>query len=65
MGKGLSLGGCTLIRVNFVFDVKHYGRHKSRLIADGHLTNIPISSAYSGVISHRGIRLLIFVAELN
>ena len=53
------------IRAHFVFDVKHDGRHKARLVADGHLTEVPLSSVYSGVVSLRGIRLVLFLAELN
>ena len=53
------------IRVHMIFAVKHDGRHKSRLVADGHLTTIPIDSVYSGVVSLRGLRLLVFIAELN
>ena len=34
--------GYKKIRVHLVFDVKHDGRHKARLVADGHLTDIPI-----------------------
>ena len=30
--------GCQNIRVHFVFDVKHCGKFKARLVADGHLT---------------------------
>jgi Reverse transcriptase (RNA-dependent DNA polymerase) len=49
-----------------VFDVKHDGRHKARLVADGHLTNVPIDSVYLGVfVSLRGFRLVLFLAELN
>lgn len=53
------------IRVHLVYDVKHDGRHKARLVADGHLTDIPTESVYSGVVSLRGIRLLTFISELN
>jgi Reverse transcriptase (RNA-dependent DNA polymerase) len=53
------------IRAHLVFDVKHDGRHKARLVADGHLTDIPLGSVYSGVVSLRGLRMLIFLAELN
>ena len=53
------------IRVHLVFDVKHDGRHKARLVADGHLTDIPLDSVYSGVVSLRGFRLVVFLAELN
>ena len=57
--------GYKKIRVHLVFDVKHDGRHKARLVADGHLTDIPLESVYSGVVSLRGIRLLTFISELN
>ena len=46
-------------------DVKHDGRHKARLVADGHLTDIPLDSVYSGVVSLRGFRLVLFLGELN
>jgi len=48
-----------------VYAVKHDGRHKARLVADGHLTDVPIDSVYSGVISLKGLRLLLFLGELN
>jgi len=32
------------ISVHFVYDVKHDGRHKARLVAGGHLTDVPIES---------------------
>ena len=57
--------GYKKIRVHFVFDVKHDGRHKARLVADGHLTDIPLESVYSGVVSLRGFRLVLFLGELN
>jgi hypothetical protein len=53
------------IIVHLIFTVKHDGRHKSRLVADGHLTDVPVDSVYSGVVSLRGLRLLVFLAELN
>ena len=65
MGKSSSPTGYKRIRVHFVFDVKHDGRHKARLVADGHLTDVPLSSVYSGVVSLRGIRIVLFLAELN
>ena len=48
-----------------MFDIKHDGRHKARLVADGNLTEVPLSSVYSGVVSLRGIRLVLFLSELN
>ena len=34
--------GYKKIRVHLVYDVKHDGRRKARLVADGHLTDIPL-----------------------
>ena len=53
------------IRVHFVFDVKHCGKFKARLVADGHLTKQPMETVYSGVVSIRNLRLAMFLAELN
>ena len=37
------------IRVHFVFDVKHCGKFKARLVADGHFTKEPLETVYSGM----------------
>ena len=57
--------GYKKIRVHMVYAVKHDGRHKSRLVAGGHLTDVPVDSVYSGVVSLRGLRMVLFLAELN
>ena len=57
--------GYQKIRVHLIFAVKHDGRHKARLVAGGHLTPDPIESIYSGVVSIRSLRLVIFIAKLN
>jgi hypothetical protein len=57
--------GYKKIRVHMVYDIKHDGRHKARLVADGHLTDVPLESVYSSVVSLRAIRLVTFLAELN
>ena len=57
--------GYPKIRVHFGFVVKHCGKFKRRLLADGHLTKEPMESMYSGVVSLRGLRLVMFLAELN
>ncbi|MEL7196406.1 MAG: reverse transcriptase domain-containing protein, partial [Bacteroidota bacterium] len=57
--------GYKQLRVHLIFDVKHDGRHRARLVADGHLTDVPTESVYSGVVSLRGFRLVAFLAELN
>ena len=53
------------IRCHLVYAVKHDGRHKARFVAGGHLTETPIDSVYSSVVSLRGICILTFIAELN
>ena len=65
-GVGLNPGSdYKKIRVHMVHAVKHDGRHKARLVAGGHLTETPIDSVYSSVVSLRGVRLLAFIGELN
>ena len=53
------------IGVHLIFAIKHDGRHKTRCVANGHLTDTPVESVYSGVVSLRGLRLVLFLAELN
>jgi len=66
LGKeGIAPNGFKKIHVHLIYDVKHDGRHKARLVADGHLTDIPIDSVYSGVVTLRGLRIILAVAELN
>ena len=47
--------GFRLIQVHTIFDVKVGGRHKSRVVVDGHLTATPSESIYSGVVSLRDL----------
>ena len=53
------------IHVHLVFDVKHDGRHCTGPVADSQLTDVLVESDCSGVVSLRGLRLLVFLAELN
>ena len=57
--------GYKKISAYFVYDVKHDGRHNARYVVDGHKTNIPLESVYSGVVTLRGLRLVVFLVELN
>ena len=56
--------GYQKIRVQLFFDVKHDQRNKARLVVDGHLSE-PVETLYSGVVSLRSLRLVIFMAGLN
>ena len=40
-----------LISIHTIYDVKHEGRHRSRVSANLHLTDVSLESAYSGVVS--------------
>ena len=65
-GKGgQAPAGYEKFRCHIIYGVKHDGRHKARLVAGGHLTDPNTESVYSGVVLLRGIRLVVFLAELN
>ena len=64
-GKVVIPDGFQKIRVDFVYAVKHDGRFKARLVADGHLTKEPVESIYSGVVSLRILRMVVFLSQLN
>ena len=57
-GKAVTLDGFQKIRVHFVYAVKHDGKFKARLVADGHLTKEP-------VVSLRSLRMVVFHSQLN
>jgi len=48
-----------------IFDVKCDDGYKAYLVANGHLTDIPLESVYSGGVSLWGLCLVLFLAELN
>ena len=64
-GKVVTPDGFQKIRVHFIYAVKHDGRFKARLVADGHLTKEPVESIYSGVVSLRSLRMVVFLSQLN
>ena len=53
------------IEVHLVFAVKFDGRHKARFVAICHQTPDSIETIYSGVVSLRNLRLVIFLGKLN
>ena len=64
-GKAVTPDGFQKIRVHFVYAVKHDGRFKASIVADGHLTKEPVESIYSGVVSLRCLRMVVFLSQLN
>ena len=57
--------GFQKIRCHGIYAVKHDLRHKYRFVAGGHMTDPGKDSYYSSVVTLRGLRLAIFLAELN
>jgi hypothetical protein len=44
------LTGYKKIHTHLVYDCKHDGKHKAGMVTNGHLTDIPLESVYSGVV---------------
>ena len=65
VGKNTKQDGYRKITVHMVYDMKHDGRRKTRLVAGGHLTGPPLESVYSGIVSLGSLRIVLFLAELN
>ena len=57
--------GYQFVRVHFVFAVKHDLRRKARLVTGGHMMDPPEGQTYSSVVTIKGMRICIFLAELN
>ena len=57
--------GFRLIQVHTIFDVKVNGRHKSRVVADGHLTATTSESIYSGVATLSGLQTCVLIGKLD
>jgi hypothetical protein len=57
--------GYTSIPIHLVYDVKHDGRHKARMVAGGHRTSTLVDTVYSGVVTLSGIRTVTFLTKLN
>ncbi len=57
--------GYKKITLHMVFDVKMDFTRKARLVAGGHLTNVPSSLTYSSVVSRDSVRIMFLLAALN
>jgi hypothetical protein len=49
---GIPPNGYKKIRSHMIYDVKHDGQHKARLVAGGHMTEVNTDSVYSGVVCY-------------
>lgn len=57
--------GYSRIPLHFVYDVRHDGRHRARMVAGGHVAPEPEDSISSTVCSLTAVRTILFLAELN
>jgi Reverse transcriptase (RNA-dependent DNA polymerase) len=62
--RALKAKGYQYIKLMMVYDVKHDGRYRARLVAAGNMT-CPGCDAYSSVVSFRTLWLAMLLGELN
>ena len=53
------------IRSHLMYEDKFDGCHKARLVDDVHLTDIIVKIVYSGVVSLCGIRIILYLFDIN
>lgn len=63
-GKSIPIG-YTKITLHMVFDIKIDFTRKARLVAGGHLTEVPSNLTYSSVVSRESVRIMFLIAVLN
>ena len=66
-GDEKNLVGYNKIRCHIVWDIKlgENFRRKARLVAGGHVTELPSSITYSSVVSRDSVRIALTIAALN
>jgi hypothetical protein len=58
--------GHKLIKCHMIFDVKMVGLvRKARFVAGGHMTDPPLESVYSSVVTRESVRIMFTIAALN
>jgi hypothetical protein len=58
--------GYKYIKCHMIFDVKMVGFiWKAHFVAGGHMTNPPIESVYSSVVTCESVRIMFMIAALN
>ncbi len=57
--------GYQKIPYHFVFDIKMDFTRKARLVAGGHVTDVPSVMTYSSVVSRDSVRIMFMIAALN
>jgi hypothetical protein len=57
--------GYKKIQVHMVYDMKVMLQRKACLVADGQLTDTPVDIVYLSVVCLRGLKTVLFIAELS
>jgi hypothetical protein len=57
--------GYKKIFLHMVFDIKMDFTRKARLVAGGHLTDVPACMTYSSIVFQESIRIMFLIAALN
>jgi hypothetical protein len=52
------------ICMHLVYDIKHNGWYKARMVADEHLMAVPVEGVYSGVVLLQSLCSIVFLVEL-
>ena len=55
----------TFVSLIIVFDVKHDGRRKARIVAGGHMTDPSTEDVYSSLVGPDGVRMVTYIADSN
>jgi hypothetical protein len=57
--------GYKKICLHMVFDIKMDFARKARLVAGGHLTEVPSNLTYSSMVSRESVQIMLLIAALN
>ena len=58
--------GYQFVKCHMIFDVKMEDfRRKARLVAGGHMTDVPATVTYASVVSRETVRIALTIASLN
>ena len=63
--NGIPPPGYKKIKVYMVYDCKPTLKRKARRVANGNLNETPVDRIYSSIVSKKGLKMTIFIAELN
>ena len=55
----------TFVSLIIVFDVKHDGRRKARIVAGGHMTDTNTEDVYTSLVGQDGVRMVTYIADAN